>query len=90
MTDEPQVKDMGNQEAIQMLQRCSEEIRMLRAQRDTLAPKAEAYDLLCRIIGLLPSQQNRTYGEDVIWRIEKRIAELQSTLIKREPTPEVK
>ena len=89
MTDEPQVKDMNNTEAVQMLQRCSEEIRLLRAQRDALAPKAEAYDLLLKIMGLLPGQ-SRGYGEDLVWRLEKRIAELQSTFVKRDSVPESK
>lgn len=77
----PAIKDMTNAEAIQMLQRCSEEIAMLRAQRDALAPKAEAYDAIVRILGLLPTQ-SRGYGEDLNWTIKKRIAELQSTMIK--------
>ena len=77
----PAVKDMSNMEAIQMLQRCSEEISMLCAQRDALAPKAEAYDAIVRILSLLPTQ-SRGYGEDLNWVIKKRIAELQSTMVK--------
>lgn len=78
----PVVKDMSNMEGIQMLQRCSEEIRMLRVQRDNLAPKAEAYDLINKIVGLMPTQ-GRGYGEDILWKLEKRIAELQSIIVKK-------
>lgn len=76
-----EVKPVSTQETLQIMQHCSEEIRQLRGQVAVLQPKAEAYDLLLKIMGLLPGQ-SRGYGEDMVWKLEKRIAELQSTLIK--------
>ena len=47
---------MNDQEAVQMMKRASGEIKSLRAQIATLAPKADAYDSLRAIIGLLPQR----------------------------------
>lgn len=80
---QPEVKPVSTQEALQIMERCTEEIRSLRIQRDALQPKAAAYDLIAKILGLLP-EPSRGYGEDVVWKLEKRIAELQSTLIKKD------
>lgn len=79
----PKIKSVSIQEFLQMMQRCSEEILSLRAQRNALAPKAEAYDLILKVMGLLPGK-SQGYGEDVVWQLKKRIAELQSTLVKKD------
>lgn len=62
-------------ELIQMMQRCREEIRSLRARLAVVEPKAEAYDNLAAVLRLLP-QPPMSYGEDLVWRLEKRIEEL--------------
>ncbi|HEX8400485.1 MAG TPA: hypothetical protein VF628_02150 [Allosphingosinicella sp.] len=49
---------------------------MLRNQVAALAPQAEAYVLISKILNLLP-QPSQGYGEDIIWRLKKEIAELQ-------------
>lgn len=67
---------MKDQDAIQMMQRCREEIITLRRQIDTLAPKAEAYDAITAILGMIP-RKGQFLGEDLVWRLEKEIAELQ-------------
>lgn len=73
---------MDDKEAIQMMQRCVHELRDLRRQRDALAPKAEAYDVLQTVVSLLP-RPSQGMSEDIVWVLEKRIKEL-------EPKPEAK
>lgn len=64
-----------NKEAIEMMNRCKEEIRSLRSVIDRLKPKAEAYDNLATLLRLLP-QPSVGMGEDVVWILDKRIREL--------------
>lgn len=67
---------MTDNDVIDMVQRCIEEISMLRAANAELAPKAEAYDTIRSILNLLPRPATG-YGEDIVWRLKKQIAELQ-------------
>lgn len=66
---------INNKEAIDMMVRCKEEIRSLRATIDRLKPKADAYDSVATILRLLP-QPSVGMGEDVVWTLDKRIREL--------------
>jgi hypothetical protein len=75
--------EMNNKEAIQMMQRCVEEIRQLRNRVAALEPKAAAYDDLSTVLRLLPKAP-LGYGEDLVWTLQKRIEELQP---KPEPAP---
>lgn len=68
--------EMSNQEAIEMMNRCKQEILSLRAVIDRLQPKADAYDNVAAIIRLLP-QHPVGMGEDLAWVLDKRIRELQ-------------
>jgi hypothetical protein len=72
--------EISNQEAIQMMNRCKDEILSLRARIDRLQPKADAYDNIAAVLRLLP-QPSIGMGEDVVWTLNKRIREL-------EPKPE--
>lgn len=72
--------EMKNAEAIQMMNRCKQEILSLRAVIARLEPKADAYDNLARVLRLLP-QPSVGMGEDMVWILDKRIREL-------EPKPE--
>lgn len=65
-----------NREAIEMMERSIEEIRSLRNVIASLRPRAEAYDAICTILDLLP-KRSIGMGEDLIWRLQKRIEELQ-------------
>lgn len=47
---------MDVKEALEMMNRCKHEIMDLRAQIDRLTPKADAYDKLAIVLGLLPRQ----------------------------------
>lgn len=67
---------IDNKEALDMMNRCKQEIIGLRATIDRLRPKAEAYDNLAILLGLLP-RPAIGMGEDLVWIIDKRIRELQ-------------
>jgi hypothetical protein len=67
--------EISNQEAIEMMNRCKQEILAMRATIDRLRPKAEAYDNLVVVLGLLP-RASVGMGEDLVWIIDKRIREL--------------
>lgn len=67
--------EISNQEAIEMMKRCKEEIIGMRATIDRLTPKADAYDNLVVVLGLLP-RPSIGMGEDLVWIIDKRIREL--------------
>ncbi len=67
--------EISNQEAIEMMNRCKQEIIGLRAVIDRIKPKAEAYDNLVVVLGLLP-RPSVGAGEDLVWIIDKRIREL--------------
>lgn len=66
---------INNKEAIDMMLRCKSEIMSLRAQIERLSPKADAYDKLAIVLGLLP-RASIGMGEDVVWTLDKRIREL--------------
>lgn len=66
---------MNDTEAIEMMSRCREEILTLRRQIETLAPKADAYNQLCKVLNLLP-RPSQGAAPDVAWMLEKRIREL--------------
>lgn len=72
---------METKEAIEMMNRCKQEIIGLRATIDRLTPKADAYDKLAIVLGLLP-RQSIGMGEDLVWVLDKRMRELQP-----KPTP---
>ncbi len=68
--------EMNNAEAIQMMNRCKQEILSLRAVIARLEPKADAYDNLVRVLRLLP-QPSVGMGEDMVLVLDKRIRELK-------------
>ena len=67
---------IDNKEAIEMMNRCKQEIQGLRATIKALEPKADAYDKLAIVLGLLP-RQSIVMGEDLVWILDKRMRELQ-------------
>ncbi|MGE0212276.1 MAG: hypothetical protein AB7S41_11325 [Parvibaculaceae bacterium] len=68
--------EITNKEAVEMMNRCKQEILTLRATIDRLRPKAEAYDNLAILLGLLP-KPSIGMGEDLVWTLERRIGELK-------------
>lgn len=69
---------MNEQEQIEMMRRCRDEIRQLRAQIAVLAPKAEAYDNMSKLISVAIRQPSEGMGEDVAWQLEKRLSEIEA------------
>ncbi len=69
---------MHDREAIEMMQRCSSEIKSLRRQVEALAPKAEAYDVLSLAINTMAPRRSVGMGEDVAWLLDKKIGELKA------------
>lgn len=67
---------MGNGETREMMRRCADELKYLRRRIDELAPKAEAYDMLRQVLGLLPHPPTAVRA-DLIWLLEKRLGELE-------------
>lgn len=67
---------MTDAETIQMMQRCSDEIKMLRARIEVLRPKADAYEKLSIVLNLLP-QQAQSYGEDLAYMLDREIRKMK-------------
>ncbi len=72
---------MHDNEAIEMMQRASREIKDLRAHIGRLEPKAAAYDNMAALIDLLP-KRSQGMSEDVAWRLDKRIEEVKAEMAK--------
>lgn len=72
---------MTKHDTKEMIQRCIEEIEGLRRRLAIAEPKAEAYDTLRQVLGLLP-RANQGFGEDMVWRLKLQLKELD----KVEPT----
>lgn len=62
-----------------MLRRCKSEIQMLRRQITETAPKAEAYDMLQTVLGLLP-QKTQGGCEDILWIIDKEVQKIEQEI----------
>jgi len=57
---------ISNREAVQMMARCKEEIKNLRAQIERLKPKADAYDNLAIVLKLHIRRPNSAFINAVI------------------------
>lgn len=77
---------MNDREAIDMMHRCKAEIQSLRRANVELAPKADAYDTIRQILDMMP---RRAVGmtEDIVWSLERRIADLEAQTGKPDPQP---
>ncbi len=69
---------MPEQEQIEMMRRCSAEIKELRARIASLEPKAHAYDTLATVVRNLAPGSPQSYAEDLAWRLDKRVAEIET------------
>lgn len=70
---------MHNIEAVEMMRRCSQEIKSLRKEIERLAPKATAYDSIAIILDLLP-KRSIGIGEDICWTLDERINRINEEL----------
>lgn len=73
---------MNINESIEMMRRASNEIKQLRNVIDNLAPKAEAYDLLTKVVNGLAPGRSMGVSEDVAWMLDRRADELTKELAK--------
>lgn len=79
---------MHDNQAIQMMQRCVEEITSLRGRLAIIEPKAEAYDLLSKVVGFVGDGGiSRGHGEDIVWRLKRQIEELTPQPADDAPDP---
>lgn len=77
---------MEKAEAINMMERCRDEIRDLRATIERMAPKAEAWDQMCKVLNMMPSRMGGHYVEDLVGRLDRRISELLNEPVAAAPT----
>ncbi len=71
---------MNKRKIIQTMQRCVDEIKMLRRANNELAPKAEAFDALQQVLDLLPRRE-RCVVEDMVWNLEQDIKTLETEMV---------
>lgn len=81
-------REASNREMIEMMRRCSSEIKDLRRQIADLQPKAEAYEYLTAVIRLVPDQRGRGMKEDLAWVLDKRIREIEEAEAAAKSGPE--
>lgn len=67
---------MEDKEALNMMRRCLSDIEQLRAERDRLAPLAEAYAVLRDVVRMVP-KPSQGYGEDIAWVLKDRIQKIE-------------
>lgn len=60
----------------QMAERAAGEIETLRRVNQALAAKADAYDTVTTILGLLP-RRGESMGEDLAWKLRRYAEELR-------------
>ena len=70
------VKPVSDREFVEMANRCSSEIKMLRSRITTLEPKADAYEKLSAVIDMARPRQGGGMGEDLAWMLDRRVSEL--------------
>lgn len=72
---------MKDHVAIEMMQRCVEEIDTLRGRIAALEPKAHAYDSLAQVLRMVP-QPSQGYGEDLAWKLRREIDNLKKQMVE--------
>lgn len=75
---------MHDKEALEMMNRCLSELSMLRDEIGRLAPKADAYDSIATILGMLP-KPSRGACMDLVWTLKKRIREIEESAAPKPP-----
>ena len=76
---------MNDNEALEIMRRCKEEIKSLRQEIGVLRPQAEAYQTVAQILALLP-HRSVGEGEDMVWMLDKRIREIEALTPANVPT----
>lgn len=66
---------MEDKEAIDMMNRCIDELQAQRRIIEHLSPQAEAYEVIRDIVRMQP-KPSQGYGEDLVWRLKRKVTEL--------------
>lgn len=69
---------MDDHQMQNLMQNCVEEITALRGQVRLLTPKADAFDALTQVLGMMP-QPSQGYAPDLVWRLRTEIKGLNPT-----------
>ena len=72
---------MHDKTALEMMNRCKQEIESLRKQIAYLEPQAEAYDAIRQILGLTKRNNSSVgMGEDIGWILHKEIERIEAQI----------
>lgn len=66
---------MDDKQTISTMQQAVDEITALRGQLSLLRPKAEAFDAITTILGMMP-QPSQGYGVDIVWQLRRAIDDM--------------
>ena len=77
---------MENTEVLQLIRRCTDEIKTLRKQIDYLKPKAEAYEAMLVILQLVPRGGMMGEGEDLVWLLDRKVRDIENEEARKEAT----
>ncbi len=72
MSENEAVTEVTKEEFLNMARRASDEIKQLRAEIAFLLPKAQAYDALQMVLGMIPRQRQGA-GEDLAALLDRRV-----------------
>ena len=75
---------MKDYEVTALLKEAAGEIRMLRAINAEAGRDAQAYGVIAKIVGMIPSR-SVTMGEDVAWKLDQAIDALQKPKEEDQP-----
>lgn len=76
-------------EQVEMMRRCSADIKDLRRQIAEFAPKAEAYDTIVALVRNLAPPPRMGMAEDIAWLLDKKAAEIEERLNGEKQAEEV-
>ena len=68
---------MENTEVLQLIRRCTDEIKTLRKQIDYLKPRAEAYEAMLTVLRMVPRGGMIGEGEDLVWSLDRKVREIE-------------
>lgn len=71
---------MNDTEAIEMMRRCKSEIELLRSNINLLQPKADAYDNISALLGMLPKPR-RGHTENMEFMLGRKLKEMEKKSI---------
>ena len=79
---------MENAEVLQLIHRCTSEIKDLRKQIDYLQPKAEAYDALLTVLRMVPHGGTMGMGEDLVRLLDRKVRDIEAEEARKKAAEE--